>query len=146
MYVVAVASAVQAEEHDDRGTDGVRQSHRAGRERRGCTEEIAVDGLTLGDQSVPHDADDAAAIQALLHAQHRIESPDLKHVVGHYRVDLAKERPHQRRIPLVHQDFDVDLLAGRPHRPDHLEAAEMRAEQQTSAPARQSPAEGIRPP
>jgi hypothetical protein len=103
----------------------VRQSHRAGRERRGCTEEIAVDRLTLRDQSVPHDADNAAAVQALLHAQHRIESPDLKDVVGDCRVDFAKECPHQRRIVLVHQDFDVDLIAGRPHRPNRLKAAKM---------------------
>src|SRR5262245_51721314 len=99
----------------------------------------------MGDQAVSHDADDATAVQTLLHAQHCFEHSNLKNVVGHRRVDLAEESPHQRRILLVHQYFDVDLLARQSHRSHDLETAEMRTQQQASAPAGHRPTEYVRP-
>src|SRR5512134_3002928 len=69
VHVITPPSPVETEKHDNRHTDGVRQSHRAGRERRFGTEEIAIYGLALGGQPISHDTDDAAAVQALLNAQ-----------------------------------------------------------------------------
>src|SRR6185369_5746988 len=134
--LVARAAAVEAEKERHRRAERAREQPRTQREARRRAEERAARGAFAAERAVAQQPHAFAAIEAFLYPQHALRPArrdDARLQLGREPRD---ERLHLARVVLVHEDAERPA-GGAAERAEHLEAAEVRADQQAAAAARE---------
>ena len=88
--------------------------------------------------------DDLAALQALLDAQDRVWPSGVDHALAQAGCQRLKRSARFWSVRVVHDDVNRDASVEATRRTQHLEAAEMRAQQYAAAPSREHPLGRVR--
>src|SRR5262245_30614175 len=134
---VAPAAEVQPEEQHHRRLENRREQQRSLRKARRAAEEVALHGAVGLEGAVAEQADDLVALQALAHAQQRLRAAERDHARAELGTELARHDLDVGGVVRVEQHVHRQPAVQAAHHAQHLEAAEVRAEQQAAAPLRE---------
>ena len=143
VHLIPVPSPVEPEKQDYRRTDDMGQSHRSDRKPGFTAQEITDNSLIVLHHTIAHDADYTAPIETFFHLQHRIQPTDLNDRFRYGGVQFLDQVTNQGRVLFVHEDADLDVLAGKPHCTDHFKTSEVRPQQHAATAFRQLPVERV---
>ncbi len=134
MHLVAASAAVQADTEHDWCVHDAGEAERAIGQMGFGAEKMAGQGLVSRSGAVAEDADDAAGIDDFLGAQQAIRRAHGNDRVCQRRVERIHDGVHFLGVVDVHQDGKGHLAELYRQRAQHLETAQMRAEQHAAAP------------
>src|SRR5688572_15557605 len=137
MDVVAQLAFVEAEEGDHRHAEHRRRQYRPGGKPGLAAEELASGRALVAERAVAQHGNHLAALEALAHAQQAADfaGPDdaVRELGGH----LAQPAAGRARVAFVHHQVDRQLLVALAEGAQDLDAAQVRADQQAAAAARE---------
>src|SRR6185437_8347559 len=130
--IIALTAAVHAEHQHDRALQQRRHPERPKREGGRRAEEVNAALLLAVEHAVGEDADEMPGIEPRLRLDQRARPAESDDVERQTRIDGVERRADLARVFLVHDEADTQIGLLAADRAHHLEAAEMRAEEQAA--------------